>query len=241
MPLCTPFTEMFGLAHPLGVAPMGDVTGGALAAAVSNTGGLGLVGGGYGDHDWLDRELRLVAELADRPWGVGLITWHTSPDTVARVLGYRPAAVLLSFGDPTPYAEAVKAEGARLVCQVTDVTDVAEARQARHAGADVIVAQGTEAGGHGGRRTLLSLLPAVLDAVAPTPVLAAGGIADGRGFAAVLALGAAGALLGTRFYATPEALGHPEVKRALLDAGEGQTERTSVFDVARDLDWPAGY
>ena len=217
MAITTPFTELFGVDHPLVLAPMGGVSGGALAAAVSEAGGLGLVGGGYGDPRWLERELQLVAGATGKPWGVGVITWAVGEDIVRLALSWRPAAVFLSFGDPAPFGALVKEAGTRLICQVQDV---AGARQAAAAGADVIVAQGTEAGGHGSRRATLPLVPAVADAVAPVPVLAAGGIADGRGVAAALMLGAQGAVLGTRFCATPEAL-YPAWAKKQLVAGGG--------------------
>lgn len=217
---------------------MAAVSGGRLAAAVSNAGGLGLVGGGYGDQEWLERELEAVTAGTERPWGAGLITWSATPESLRLVLSFRPAAVLLSFGNPAPYAATIKESGAALICQVQDV---AGAREAAGAGADVIVAQGTEAGGHGGRRSTLPLVPAVFDAVAPVPVLAAGGISDGRGLAAALMLGASGAVLGTRFCATPEA-NYPEVAKTRLAAETGDhTTRTRVFDAVRGLDWPAVY
>jgi nitronate monooxygenase len=234
----TSFTERFQVSHPLVLAPMAGVSGGALAAAVSNAGGLGLIGGGYGDRGWLERELQTAAGSTSKPWGVGLITWAASEDIVLLALSYQPAAVLLSFGDPAPFASLVRQAGTRLVCQVQDV---AGARQAADAGADVIVAQGTEAGGHGSRRSALPLVPAVVDAVFPVPVLAAGGIADGRGVAAALMLGAQGAVLGTRFCATPEALCPDWAKAQLVAHGADQTIRTRVFDIARDLPWPSPY
>jgi nitronate monooxygenase len=236
--LRTALTEMFGIDHPIVLAPMGGVSGGQLAAAVSNAGGLGLVGGGYGDSGWLSRELSLVNGETSNPWGVGLITWSADASIVDLVLRYRPHAVMLSFGEPRPYGSIVKAAGCRLICQVQDV---AGARLALKAGADVIVAQGNEAGGHGAGRSTLPLVPAVVDAVAPTPVLAAGGIADGRGLAAALMLGAQGALIGTRFYASEEALGHPEAKRRIVDAHGEDTCRTTAFDVVRKLAWPELY
>lgn len=217
---------------------MGGVSGGELAAAVSEAGGLGLVGGGYGDLDWLRRELDLVATGTSRPWGVGLITWAAPVEALDVALERRPAAVMLSFGDPTGWAGKVKDAGVRLICQVTSLP---EARQALDNGADVLVAQGTEAGGHGAVRSTLPLVPAVVDLAGDTPVLAAGGVSDGRGLAAAFMLGAQGALLGTRFEATPEALLHPRVKRRLLDARGEDTTRTQVFDQARGLDWPRGY
>jgi nitronate monooxygenase len=236
--IATALTEMFGLQHPIVLGPMGGVSGGHLAATVSNAGGLGLVGGGYGDPAWLRTELSRVKEATRRPWGVGLITWSIDQAVFDLVLSHRPAAVMLSFGDPRPYAAAIKSAGCRLICQVQGCE---EAKLAQKAGADIIVAQGTEAGGHGGGRATLPLVPAVVDAVAPTPVLAAGGIADGRGLAAALMLGAHGALIGTRFYASAEALGHDQAKQRIVAAQGHETARTRVFDIVRGYAWPAPY
>jgi nitronate monooxygenase len=240
MTLSTAFTEMFGITHPIALAPMGGSAGGALAAAVSNGGGLGLLGSGNGDRVWLAGEIPLVAGGTSRPWGVGFQSWAIDPGVVEYALGYRPAAVMLSFGDPRPFAEQVRRSGTVLIIQVTDL---AEARQAVEAGADLIVAQGTEAGGHGARRgwSTLAFVPAVVDLVGPTPVLAAGGIADGRGVAAALALGAAGALIGTRFLATAEALLAPEAKKAIVEGHGEDTERSNVLDIARGSRWPLEY
>jgi nitronate monooxygenase len=141
------------------------------------------------------------AETA-RPWGVGLITWATTYETVQLALDHKPRVLMLSFGDPRPYATAIKAAGCALICQIQNVEG---AHTAKEAGADFIVAQGTEAGGHGAARATLPLVPAVVNAVAPTPVLAAGGIADGRTLTAALMLGAQGVLMGTRFYAASRA------------------------------------
>lgn len=236
MAIRTMLTEEFGLEYPIVSAPMALVSGGKLAAAVSNAGGLGLIGGGYGDPDWLRKELSAVEAEAERPWGVGLITWRAGREAVDLALSYRPKAFMLSFGDPTPYASAIKEAGCALICQVQDVEG---ARLAQAAGADFVVAQGTEAGGHGAdRRSTLPLVPAVVDAVSPTPVLAAGGIADGRGLAAALALDAQGAVVGTRFYASAEALGHRREKEMLVEGEGDRTRRTSVFDVVRERSWP---
>ncbi len=240
MTLRTAFTEMFGLRHPIALAPMGGSAGGALAAAVSNGGGLGLLGGGNGDRDWLARELPLVAEGTSEPWGAGFQSWAIDPDVVEHALRYQPRAVMLSFGDPRPFAELVRSSDAALIIQVTDL---AEARQAVDVGAHVIVAQGTEAGGHGAKRgwSTLAFVPAVVDLVALVPVLAAGGIADGRGVAAALTLGAAGALVGTRFLATAEALSDPDAKKAIVDGNGEDTERSNVLDIARGSRWPLEY
>jgi nitronate monooxygenase len=236
--ICTRLTEAFELRHPIVLAPMGGVAGGRLAAAVSNAGGLGLVGGGYGEREWIAREIALAKEATQRPWGIGFITWSLQREVLAFALAQRPDAVMLSFGDPRPHARAIEEAGCTLICQVQGED---EARLAQEAGADFIVAQGTEGGGHGGSRAALPLVPAVVDWVAPTPVIAAGGIADGRGLAAALMLGAEGALIGTRFCATNEALGRDAAKARLVAARGGETARTRVFDIVRDYPWPAPY
>jgi nitronate monooxygenase len=239
MAIRTALTEAFGLEYPIVLAPMGQVAGGQLAAAVSNAGGLGLVGGAYGDPDWLMRELDLVQAATDRPWGVGLITWHATAEVVELVLRYHPTAFLLSFGEVRPFVEAIKGAGCALLCQVQEVE---AAREAVAAGADFIVAQGSEAGGHGAVRATLPLVPAVVDAVAPIPVLAAGGIADGRGIAAALMLGAHGVMLGSRFSATNESLTHEQAKARIVAAHAADTAQTRVFDIIRGYGaWPAPY
>jgi nitronate monooxygenase len=240
MALTTAFTELFGVRHPIALAPMGGSAGGALAGAVSRGGGLGLLGAGNGDPRWLDREVSILVSSTDRPWGIGFLTWAIDERVMEHALAYRPRAVMLSFGDPSPYAEAVRRTGAALIIQVTDVD---EARRAVDLGADVIVAQGTEAGGHGSRhgRSTLPFVPVVVDLADPVPVLAAGGIADGRGLAAVLALGAAGALIGTRFQATTETLADPATVKAIVDGRGQDTERNDVLDVLRGSSWPAAY
>ncbi len=237
MPLKTPLTEALDITHPIISAPMATVAGGALAAAVTAAGGLGLIGGGYGDRNWIERELRAAGNTRV---GIGFITWRLAdrPELLDLALEHAPAAVFLSFGDPAPFAARAKEAGVPVICQVQTLE---HARSAARAGADVIVAQGTEAGGHGGARTTMTLVPAVVDAVAPMPVVAAGGISDGRGLAAALTLGAAGVLIGTRFFATSEALGHENTKARLVSAGGDDTVRTSVFDIVRELPWPVPY
>jgi nitronate monooxygenase len=126
MALSTAFTEMFGIRHPIALAPMGGSAGGALAAAVSNGGGLGLLGGGPGDRDWLSRELPLVAEATTKPWGIGFQTWAVDPAVVESALQHAPAALMLSFGDPRPFTRLVRQAGVPLIIQVTDL---AETRQ----------------------------------------------------------------------------------------------------------------
>ena len=160
--MCSALKELFGIEHPILLAPMGNVSGGALAAAVSNAGGLGLIGAGYGDADWLDREFQNAGEARI---GVGFITWALArnPALLALALAYEPEAVMFSFGDCTPFLPAVREAGAKIICQVQTL---AQALDAAAADADLIVAQGTEAGGHGGTRSTLTLVPAVVDAVA---------------------------------------------------------------------------
>ena len=238
MALRTGFTELLDLAHPIALAPMGGVAGGALAAAVADGGGLGLVGGGRGDPAWVARELAIVAGRTAGRWGVGFLSWSASVEVVEQALSFGPSAVLLSFGPPGALARPVLDAG---VCLIIQVTDLAEAAEAVALGADVIVAQGAEAGGHGGGRSTLPFVPAVVDLAGGTPVLAAGGIADGRGLAAALALGAAGALVGTRFEATPEALLERDELEAIVAGGAEDTERGRILDIARGSPWPARY
>ncbi|SDW89857.1 nitronate monooxygenase [Albimonas donghaensis] len=236
--ISTRLTAQFGLTHPVISAPMALASGGRLAAAVSRAGGLGLIGGGYGDGAWLERE---YAEAGNEGVGVGFITWSlaNAPELLDAALARRPRALFLSFGDPAPFAPAIHAADTPLICQVQTLDD---ARAALDAGAAVLVAQGTEAGGHGARRATMTLVPEVADlltARAPDVLLcAAGGIADGRGLAAALALGADGAVVGSRFWASEECLVHPGLQAAAVAASGDDTLRTSAVDIARGRDWP---
>lgn len=242
MPVLAPrLTRALGLRHPIVSAPMAFAAGGALAAAVSRAGGLGLIGGGYGDPAWLDEQFR--AAQGERV-GVGFITWslQKSPSLLTDVLKHRPAAVMLSFGNPRPFVEEIRAAGAKLICQCQDVRHVVDAIEA---GADIVVAQGSEAGGHGASRGTLSLVPEVADHLArhapDTLLLAAGGIADGRGLAAALMLGADGVLVGTRLWASQEALVPERHHGAILETDGDGTLRTTLPDIARELPWPRGF
>jgi nitronate monooxygenase len=211
-----------------------------LTAAVSDAGGLGLLGGGYGEPLWLRRELDRLAERRVR-FGVGFITWSLAkqPHLLDLVLERKPVAVMLSFGDPAPFIEKIKRANAAVICQVQSL---AFAQEAVEAGADILVAQGTEGGGHGASRGLMTLLPEIVDAVGDrVPVVAAGGIADGRGLAAALMLGASGVLMGTRFYATPEAAGADSAKERIRRATGDETLRSIVFDISRRNVWPAPF
>ena len=236
MTLRTALSQCLGITVPILSAPMAGVAGGALAAAVSRAGALGLIGGGYGDREWLSRELDIAAD-AGVGVGVGFISWALArdPDLLTMALERRPRAVFLAFGDIGPYASRIANAGVPLIVQVQTV---AGARAAVSSGARIIVAQGTEAGGHGGERATMALVPAVVDVVRDIPVVAAGGIADGRGLAAALMLGAAGVLCGTAFYACRESLAHPKAKDAALDASGDRTVRGKVFDIVRGHNWP---
>jgi nitronate monooxygenase len=234
----TALTRLLGIEHPILLAPMGSAAGGRLAAAVTNAGGLGLVGSGYANADAVRKEL---SEAGNTRVGVGFILWalEKNPAALDVALDARPAAIMLSFGDPSPFTGRIRDAGCKIICQVQTL---AQAKEATAAGADVIIAQGRDAGGHSGTtRGTMGLVPAVVDAVAPIPVVAAGGIADGRGLAAALALGAAGVSMGTRFTASRESLWDQAMKAATLAAGGDQTQQTRVFDIVRGAPWPAIY
>jgi nitronate monooxygenase len=231
----TALTDLLGIEHPIVLAPMGGVAGGELAGAVSDAGGLGLLGAGGGEIDWLSREVEILRARTEKPWGVGLLAWAAEAATLDWVIAQRPALIMLSFGDPAPFAATVRDAGIPLAIQVTTLTD---AQQALDLGADVVVAQGAEAGGHGEGRGTLPFVPAVADIAGAVPVLAAGGIADGRGLAAALVLGAAGAMIGTRFEATPEALLTVDERAAIVAAGAADTTRDRILDIVRDSAWP---
>ena len=220
---------------------MAFAAGGALAAAVTNAGGLGLIGGAYGDPDWIETEF---SKAGNARVGCGLITWAVKekPEVVAQVLDHAPAFLFLSFGDPKSLIEMASRASVPVICQVQTLRD---ARHAAACGARVIVAQGAEAGGHGESRATMTLVPEVADMLAreyPNTLLcAAGGIADGRGLAAALMLGADGVLVGSRFWASREAMVHQNMIEAALAATGDQTIRSSVMDIARRLNWPARY
>jgi nitronate monooxygenase len=237
-PAALEFCAHFSLSMPIANAPMATVAGGALAAAVSDAGGLGVIGGGYGDYGWI-RSQRALA--GDRDVAVGLITWRLAeqPHLVARLVDEGVRTFVLSFGEPSPYARTILAAGGTLICQVQSVD---EAERAAACGATAIIAQGNEAGGHGrSGEPVASLVPEVVAALGPVPVLAAGGIANGGDLAAMWARGAAGVTVGTRLYATPEAIDSDAAKQHLIQAADGDTIRTSVFEIVRGPGWPAGY
>jgi nitronate monooxygenase len=238
MPIQTRLTERLGITHPILSAPMGFVAGGRLASAVTAAGGLGLIGGGYGDAGWIEREF---AAAGNARVGCGFITWslRKQPHLLDLVLAHAPAAVMLSFDSPEPFAKAIKDKGIQLICQVQSMT---RAREAVDSGADIIVAQGGEAGGHAGSRSTFTLVPEIADYLAKrapeTLLVAAGGVADGRGLAAALMLGAEGVLMGSRFLFSKEILLAPKLQDAMLQADGDATVKTRALDVVRRYDWP---
>lgn len=240
--LTTRLTEFLGIEHPILLAPMAEVSGGRLAAVVTAAGGLGLIGGGYGDAGWLQRQFD---EAQGAGVGVGFITWSLArnPEPLDAALARQPATIMLSFGDPMEFADRIHAANVPLTVQVQTLE---QARRALDAGAEVIVAQGGEAGGHGmNSRSTFTFVPEIVDLVAKhspsTLVVAAGGVADGRGLAAALALGADGVLVGTRLWASTEALVTPEAQQRAVGASGDDTSRTRVYDIVRQRDWPGEY
>ena len=236
--VATRLTSRLGIRHPIIQAPMASAAGGKLAAAVSRAGGLGLIGGGYGNEGWLAEQFEAAG---DQPVGCGLITWSLQgqPDLLNAVLARAPKALFLSFGDPAPFAVKIKAANVSLICQVQTLRD---AKNAIDIGADIVVAQGAEAGGHGEKRATFTLVPEVADYIAShsshTLLCAAGGIGDGRGLAAALMLGADGVVIGSRFWALSEALVHQKMWDAAIAATGDDTIRSSMMDIARGLAWP---
>lgn len=238
MRLKTRLTAKLGIHHPILLAPMNVFAGGRLAAAVSAAGGLGIIGGGYGDADWLEQQF---AAAEGARVGCGFITWSMArdPKLLEMVLARRPAAVMLSFGELEPHASRVKAQGVPLICQVQGMSYL---REAVAVGADIIVAEGCEAGGHSGYRGVFTLVPEAADYLtkfAPDTVLvAAGGVGDGRGLAAALMLGADGVLVGTRFVACEESEAPEGLRQAIIRADGDSTVKSTSVDVARRRYWP---
>ncbi len=231
--LHTPLCDLLGIEHPiLSAALGGGCAGPALAAAVSEAGGFGLLGMGGLPPKLIGPCVAETRALTDRPFGAGLILPLLQGGEIEACLDAEVSTVLLFWGDPSPHLPVLHGAGIRVLTQVGS-TD--EAKAAVDAGVDVVVAQGVEAGGHvRATRPLAEFLPAVVEAVAPTPVVAAGGIADGRDVVAALRLGAQATLLGTRFVASEESDSATQYKSRILDARASDTVLTKLFDVG----WP---
>jgi nitronate monooxygenase len=238
--LRTPWSASFGLEVPIVSAPMGGAAGGRLAVAVSSAGGLGMIGiGSGGSVELLEREASIPRAAGVR-YGIGLLAWaiERDPELLACAITAGPDLIAVSFGAPEGWPDRVRDAG---IATATQVYDVAMAQQAQETGVEILVARGSEGGGHGADRVAtLPLLQGVLDAVR-VPVLAAGGITTGRGLAAVLAAGAAGAWLGTVFAACTESMLPEPARRRIVAASERDTVYTRAFDVAAGYPWPARY
>jgi len=225
--LRTPLCDLIGIDVPIVQAPVSDAP--ALAAAVSNAGGLGMLQCSWLGLEHVRTAIGETRRLTDRPFGVNLVLEWPQDDRLEIALDEGVPVVSLFWGDPAPYLDRVRGCGS---LGIVTVGSAAEARRAVALGAEAIVAQGWEAGGHvWGEVSTLALVPVVVDAVAPVPVVAAGGIADGRGLAAALALGAAGAWVGTRFVASDESGQHPFYKERISEASETDTVHSSLFDI----------
>ncbi len=234
--LHTRICELLEIEHPIISAPMAGAAAAELVAAVSEAGGFGLLGAGTNSPDWLREQIRAVRERTNRPFGVGFISSFPGLRELVQVaLEERVTAISHSFADPTPYIPAAHEAGVKVLAQVQKVS---HARTVVLAGVDAIAAQGSEAGGHTGHNGTLPMVPAVIDIAGDIPVIAAGGIADGRGLAAVLMLGAEGAFIGTRFVASSESARQDWEKLQVIQAGTDDTVLTKAYDLALGAAFP---
>jgi NAD(P)H-dependent flavin oxidoreductase YrpB (nitropropane dioxygenase family) len=225
----TPLTHLFGLQAPIVLAPMGAVVGPELVAAVSNAGGLGMLPIWLNHAEEIPQAIERVRALTNRPFAVSVNLQWNQAERIAAALDSGASLVHFFWGDPGPLMPALQRAGARALLTVAGAD---EARRAADAGVAALIAQSWEAGGHiWGRVGGMALIPAVADAAGDVPVVAAGGIVDGRGLAAALALGAAGVLMGSRFVVSEEAYSHPAYRQAIIAAGENDTESGVVFDI----------
>jgi len=230
--LQTAFTRLVGVDHPILLAPMGGAVSLPLAVAVAKAGAFPMFGASWHAPDALRQTIRDFQTAAPGPFAINLAMEWDQQERLSIALGEGVPVVSLFWGNPGAYLPAIRKAGAK---SMVTVGSADEAKRAADLGADIIVAQGVEAGGHVWSKVgTMVLVPAVVDAVAPLPVIAAGGIADGRGIAAAFALGAAGAWIGTRFLATAEADADDDYKRRLVAARETDTVYTELFD----LEWP---
>jgi len=223
--LTTPLCDLLGIEIPIILAPMGSATSAEFAAAVSNQGGLGGIGSLSRTTAAIKRDIDAVRELTNRHYAVNHIPQLLDAEAFRYTLAARPAVISFALGDPGDLVRQAHDAGALVMVQVTTVGQAIEAAER---GVDVIIAQGGEAGGYSGNVSTMTLVPQVVDAVSPIPVVAAGGIFDGRGIAAALVLGAAGVNLGTRFLASTEAPIPDEWKQAIIAAESEDTMKISL-------------
>jgi enoyl-[acyl-carrier protein] reductase II len=211
----TAITELFGIEYPIIQGGMAWVAQYPLAAAVSNAGGLGIIGAGGAPADWVREQIQKCKELTDKPFGVNVMLMNPDADNIAKVVAEEKVAVVTTgAGNPEKYLQMWQSAGIK-VCPV--VASVALAKRLERLGVDAVVAEGTESGGHIGELTTMVLVPQVVDAL-QIPVIAAGGIADGRGVAAAFMLGADAVQMGTHFVATKESIVHQNYKDKILKA-----------------------
>ena len=235
----TRICDLLGIPHPIVLGGMGNATTAPLVAAVSNAGGFGTLGTSAFDATTLDREIAAIHERTDKPFGINHLLFQIQENMFAVTLRARPALIAFAWARKDQNLRDYFQRAHDAGCKVMHMAgEVSEALRAAEAGADVLVAQGTEAGGHVGWMASLPLVPMMVRAVAPLPVLCAGGIADGRGLAGALALGAEGVLLGTRFLATHESPLHPNFKQAIVDSDGHDTVLTEIPDLAGQRVWP---
>ena len=225
--LRTKLCDLFGIEYPIIVAPMGSVATAEFAAAASNAGGLGGIGTLNRPTEDVLRDLDTIRGLTDRPFAVNHAPPCLDESAFAETLRLQPAVISFALGDPGELVDMAHAAGAKTMLQATTV---AQAVAGAELGIDVIIAQGSEAGGYGGSVSTMPLVPQVVDAVAPVPVVAAGGIFDGRGLAAALMLGAVGVNMGTRFLASPEAPIDERWRQMILDARSEDTVKAEIWN-----------
>lgn len=236
----TQICDIIGIEHPIVLGGMASPsTSALLVAAVSNAGGLGTLGVTGLSATQVTESIAAIRSATEKPFGINYLLFRVNEDGFAAGLAARPSVVAFAWArsdqDLQPYIQRVHDAGLLVMYMAGHVS---EAVRAAESGADIIVAQGTEGGGHVGWMASMVLLPMILDAVAPLPVLMAGGVADGRGLAAALALGADGVLLGTRFLATEESPIHPNFKQAIVDSDGHDTVISELPDVANGTIWP---
>jgi NAD(P)H-dependent flavin oxidoreductase YrpB (nitropropane dioxygenase family) len=235
----TGICDLLGIIHPVVLGGMGSATTAPLVAAVSNAGGFGTLGTSAFNAATLESEIAAIHERTEKPFGINHLLFQIQDEMFAVTLRAKPTVAAFAWARKDQNLRDYFQRAHDAGCKVMHMAgEVAEALRAAEAGADVIVAQGTEAGGHVGWMASLPLVPMIVKAVAPLPVLAAGGIADGRGLAAALALGAEGVLLGTRFMATPEAPIHSNFKQAIVKSDGHDTVLTEIPDLVSQRVWP---
>jgi NAD(P)H-dependent flavin oxidoreductase YrpB (nitropropane dioxygenase family) len=235
----TRICDMLKIEHPIALGGMGSIYAPDLVSAVSNAGGLGAIG----CHGLAPEQIRAgtaaIRAKTNKPFALNFLLFQLREDSFATALELHPAVIAFAWPRPEqdlkPFIDRAHGVGAKVTFMAGGAP---EAVRAAKAGADILIAQGTEGGGHVSWQASLPLVPMVVDAVAPVPVLAAGGIADGRGLAAALALGADGALLGTRFLASTESPLHANFKQAIVDADGHDTLLSEIPDLAAGLVWP---